>query len=98
MPVTKSAKKALRQSGKREALNKKIRSQYRAAVKSVRENPSAKGLQEAFSALDKAVKKNVIHKNKASRLKSQLARLLPQKPTKKSRTSKKGTSKRASKK
>jgi ribosomal protein S20 len=33
-------------------------------------------LTEAFSAVDKAVKRNLIHKNKAARLKSQLSKLV----------------------
>lgn len=35
-----------------------------------------KTLSQVFSALDKAAKKNIIHKNKAARKKSRLSKLL----------------------
>ncbi|MBI3955662.1 30S ribosomal protein S20, partial [Candidatus Gottesmanbacteria bacterium] len=41
--------------------------------------PTAKALASAFTQLDKAAKTNVIHKNKASRLKSRLSKLLQKK-------------------
>lgn len=80
MPVTKSAKRALRKDQRRRATNQRIRRRFKAAVKAFRESPSKKGLQEAFSQLDRAAKRGVIHKNKSSRLKSHLAKLLPGKP------------------
>lgn len=76
MPISKSAKKALRASLKKEATNKPICSRLKKAVKKVRQNPDAKLLTEAFSALDKAVKKKIIRKGKANRTKSRLSRLL----------------------
>lgn len=45
-------------------------------IKKMRKSPSAKNLTIAFQALDKAAKRNIIHKNKASRLKSRLSKLL----------------------
>lgn len=48
----------------------------RKSVKAMRRAPSKKSLTHAFSVLDKAAKKNTIHKNKAARLKSRLSRLL----------------------
>lgn len=80
MPVTKSAKRALRQDRRRALLNQRIRRRFRSAVKTFRENPTAPGLKKAASTLDTAAKKGVIHKNKASRLKSRLAKLVPGKP------------------
>jgi small subunit ribosomal protein S20 len=75
MPVIKSAKKKLRQDKKRTALNKNTKQEYKEALKVARGNPKKKDvLQNAYSAIDTAVKKNVIHKNKANRLKSQLTR------------------------
>jgi len=48
-------------------------------IKAMRRSPSAKALQEVSSKLDKAVKTNMIHLNKASRLKSRLSKhLAPQ--------------------
>ena len=76
MPILKSAIKKLKQDKKRTKVNKPYREKYRLAVKAVRANPSLKTLKAATAALDKAAKKKVIHKNKASRLKSRLTRLL----------------------
>jgi len=74
MPITSSAKKALRRDKRRALVNKKIRKKYRNALKKARENPTKKNLKNAYSALDRAAKKGVIHKNKASRLKSRLTK------------------------
>ncbi|PIP53078.1 30S ribosomal protein S20 [Candidatus Beckwithbacteria bacterium CG23_combo_of_CG06-09_8_20_14_all_34_8] len=76
MPIIKSAKKALRQSAKRYERNKKVKSATRTAVKKVRLTPGADTLTQAFSALDKAVKKHVVKKNTANRLKSRLSKLI----------------------
>jgi small subunit ribosomal protein S20 len=73
MPVTKSAKKALRRDRRRAVINQKTRQAYKEAVRMMRRQPSAENLVKAYSELDKAAKKKVIHKNKAARLKSRLA-------------------------
>lgn len=78
MPITKSAIKALRRDKRRTEINKPIKSRYKKAVKRVRQKTSLESLKIAYSALDKAAKKKVIHKNKAARLKSKLAKLLYQ--------------------
>jgi ribosomal protein S20 len=79
MPVSKSAAKALRGSKRKTATNKPIRSRFKKTVKSMREKPSASNLSQAFSALDRAAKKNVIKKQKANRLKQRLSKLLVKK-------------------
>ncbi len=76
MPVTKSAKKALKQEKRRATENQKIRNAYKKAIRFFKENVSSKALATAYTKIDQAAKKQVIHKNKASRLKSQLAKLL----------------------
>jgi len=76
MPVTLSAKKALRRDRRRAIVNKGIKEKAKEVLKKVRKSPTKKNLQEASSVLDKAVKKKVIHKNKANRLKSRLSKLL----------------------
>jgi len=83
MPITKSAKKALRQSKRRAARNLIKKEAYKAAVKKVRAlaiSGKAKELNEAlataYKALDKAAKTNVIAKNKAGRLKSRLTKFV----------------------
>jgi small subunit ribosomal protein S20 len=75
MPVTKSAKKALRVSRRKSAVNAKIRNSYKEALKKARKHPTEDNLKKTFSILDKAAKANVIHPNKANRLKSRLAKL-----------------------
>ncbi|MBX4205006.1 MAG: 30S ribosomal protein S20 [Candidatus Doudnabacteria bacterium] len=83
MPNTKSAIKAMRQNIKRRAINLKVLESVRKTSKGVRKAMTAgkkedisKALSAAFSALDKAAKKNVIHKNNASRKKSRLAAMV----------------------
>lgn len=76
MPIIKSASKKLRHDIKRTKTTMKVRKSVNASVKVVRKSPTKKTLTEAFSQLDKAAKRNIIHKNKAARLKSRLSRLL----------------------
>lgn len=80
MPITQSAKKALRQSKARRARNVKKKEAYKKLIVGYKKLVSAKKFDEAKNqlpliqkALDKAAKTNVIAKNKASRLKSRLA-------------------------
>ena len=81
MPNTKSASKAMRQSVGRHKRNVRTKDNFKNAVKEVRKLISAgkkkealEEMKKAMSALDKAVKTHVIHKNKSSRLKSRLAK------------------------
>lgn len=83
MPITKSAKKALRQSKKRHLQNLHFKRNFKAAVKEFRHEVQAKNYEKAkellpkvYQTVDKAAKKNVIKKNTASRYKSRLARSL----------------------
>lgn len=83
MPIIKSAKKALRQAKSRETRNRKWKDAVRTAVKTVQKAAIAKKTEEtknalssAYKTIDKAAKKHIIQKNKASRMKSRLARLL----------------------
>jgi ribosomal protein S20 len=73
MPIIKSAKKRVRTAKKAGVRNSKTRRSLKSALKAFVKTPSGKGLSSAQSNLDKAVKKNVIHKNKAARLKSRAA-------------------------
>lgn len=72
MPQTKSAKKALRVDRRRALVNKLVRERMRKALQAAKKVLSASKLIEAQRGLDQAVKKGIIHKNKASRLKSRL--------------------------
>lgn len=85
MPVTKQAIKKVRQDKKKVIINLKVRGAFKSAVKSFRKNPTDKGLVDVFKTLDRAAKVNVIHKNRASRLKSRLSKLI--KPSKASAAS-----------
>jgi len=83
MPITSSAKKALRQNRTRRARNIKRKDAYKKAVTSFRKLVAAKKMDEAktmlvtaYKALDKAARGKVIEKNKADRLKSRLTKLI----------------------
>lgn len=77
MPVIKSAIKKLKQSLKHEAQNRGVKRHVKELVDAFKKAPSVKAYSAAVSALDKAAKTNVIHKNKAARLKSRLSKRLP---------------------
>ena len=79
MANTKSAKKQIRNSYRKWLRNRYVKGNMRSAVQSVREAIDAGNMEEAkalmpnaASQLDKAARKNVIHPNKAARLKSRL--------------------------
>lgn len=83
MPITQSAKKALRQSLRRRERNLKTQKAMKSAVKELRRLAKAKRTEDAakflpkvYKALDKAAKRGVIKKNTASRLKSRLSQLI----------------------
>lgn len=69
MPIIQSAKKRVRVSRKAAVRNSKTRRNFKSALKLFAKSPSADSLSKAQSELDKAVKKGVVHKNKAARLK-----------------------------
>jgi len=83
MPITSSAKKALRASKHKAVFNAKRRDAVSDTVKKVKKLITTKSVKEAealipkaFQAIDKACKTNLIHKNTASRKKSRLAKML----------------------
>ena len=73
----KSAIKRIRQTEKRRLLNKNFHKTTRNAMKKLLDIKSKKEaislLPKVTSMLDKLSKRNIIHKNKASNLKSKLA-------------------------
>ncbi len=73
MPITRSAKKAWRQSLTRRERNVSQKKTLKEAVKAYKKAPSAQLLSIVFQQLDKAAKVNVLKKNTASRLKSRLS-------------------------
>ena len=77
MPVLKHAKKKLRQDKVRTIRNKKQKEQYKDLIKAAKKQPNEKTVSAAFKGVDKAAKNNIMHENKAARLKSSLSKLLP---------------------
>lgn len=82
MPITKSAKKALRQSAKRRERNIKKKEEIKRALKKIKASLAGEKRKEAldllpgaYKAIDKAVKTGVLKKNTAARRKSRLAKL-----------------------
>ena len=86
MPITKTAIKALRQSGRRHARNLVKSNTYKKIVKEIKQLVIAgkqadaqKLLSRLYASVDKAAKTNVIKKNKASRIKSRMTKKLKSK-------------------
>ena len=81
MPITKSAKKAIRGSSRKKAVNDRRTRLMKEIIKKVEKLAKAdkagalKMLSSAFQAIDKAAKTGVIKKNTAARKKSRLARI-----------------------
>lgn len=83
MPITKSAKKALRQNEKRRVHNLQYTKKMRKLVKEVRslvgenkKDEAKKLLPQVYKSLDKTAKVGIIKKNNASRKKSRLTKLV----------------------
>ncbi len=76
MPITSSAKKALRKDRRRADINKPKRTKVRLALRTAKETQSLEHVSQAHSVIDRAAKTGVIHQNTASRLKSRLHRFV----------------------
>lgn len=77
MPVTKSVIKKVRQNEKRRAVNRARKTTLKTAVSktvAAKTAQKAKLYPEVQSVIDKTSRKGVIHRNKASRIKSRLAK------------------------
>lgn len=88
MANSKSAQKSQRQNESRRERNRQQRSALRSFVKKVRKLADDGKVEEAREIfptvqkkLDQAAAKNLIHKNKASRLKSRLSALVGEAPS-----------------
>ncbi len=75
MPIIKSAIKRAKQTVKRRERNVVTKRVLKDAVKAFNAKPTAATLSAAQSAIDTAVKKNVLEKNTASRRKAQLSKV-----------------------
>ncbi len=83
MPITTSAKKALRSSKRKRQFNLARKEGVKQALKTFRKLSAEKKLRDAeialsaaYKALDKAAKSGLIKKNTASRKKSRLSKTL----------------------
>ncbi len=82
MPIIKSAKKAIRVSARKRAINDRRKRSMKEVIKKIEKlskkdkQEAAKSLSAAFKAIDKAAKRGVIKKNNAARKKSRLSRLV----------------------
>ncbi len=77
MPIIKSARKRVKVAAKQSIQNAKTKRSMRESIKAFQAKLTAKkdtttAQSEAYSAIDTAVKKGVISKNRAARKKSQL--------------------------
>lgn len=86
MPITKSAKKALRQSKRKKVVNSNRSKEMKDVVKKVKQlvvkgesKDATKMLSDAYQAIDKAAKRGIIKKGAADRKKSRLAKSLNKK-------------------
>ena len=80
MANSESAKKRIRQNGKRRAINRWRNSTYRTAIKDYRElilhgsvEESEAKLKEIYKILDQTASSPAMHKNTAARYKSRLS-------------------------
>lgn len=83
MPITHSAERRMRNSARKRAMNrsrkadlKTVERSYVELVKSGKKEEATEAYKGVASALDKATKRGVIHRSKANRLKSRLAKRL----------------------
>jgi ribosomal protein S20 len=99
MPIIKSAKKRVRVTKKAATRNAKTKRTLRSALKAFHANlkggKASESHSKAQSALDKAAKKGVMHKNKVARKKKQLAAKAKAAGTKPAAATKKSAAKKA---
>lgn len=80
MAHTKSAKKRIRQNAKRRIENRYFGKTMRNAVRKIRatteKDEAVKELPGVISLIDKVTKRNQIHKNNASNLKSKITKFV----------------------
>ncbi len=98
MPVTYTAKRALRGSARKASVNINIIKELDHAIRQAEKTGSTESVRKAASLADRAAKKKVVHKNKAARIKSALSKLAKPVKTAKKASSKKTAKKTSSKK
>ena len=89
MPVTKTAKRALKVSRRKRNFNKELKTRLEIAIRLAERSQKEGDVIKAISLVDTCAKRKLIHKNKAARIKSKLSKLMTRitkaKPLKKSR-------------
>ncbi len=82
MPIIESAKKRVRVTERKTEINKKWKEKYKNAIRDYLDvieegnvEKAEKQLQETTKIIDKTAAKGIIHKNKASRKKSQFTKM-----------------------
>lgn len=78
MPQHKSAFKRMKTSRLARQRNRRVKTIIRGALKTFNSEKKPDNLKAVTKILDKAASKRVIHKNKAARLKSRLAKMAAQ--------------------
>lgn len=76
MPKTTSAKKAQKVSLKKRERNLKVKNEIKSLIKKFKKTKSQSDFKNLQKLLDKAGQKNIIHRNKAGRIKSRLSKLV----------------------
>ncbi len=82
MPITQSAKKAIRGSLRKKGYNDRSKRIMKEVIKKIEKTvktdkvAAEKFLSSAYQTIDKAAKRGIIKKNNAARKKSRLARLV----------------------
>jgi small subunit ribosomal protein S20 len=83
MPITSSAKKALRSSKRKRIFNLRRKNKVDSVTKEIKKLVGAKNVAEAkkalssaYKAIDKAAKRGIIKKNTAARKKSRLSAMV----------------------
>lgn len=82
MPITRSAKKALRGSKRKKLVNDRRKKTFKESIKKVEKFVKEKAMKDAksaaqlaYQAIDKAAKRGVITKNTASRKKARISKM-----------------------
>ncbi|MEC9489604.1 small subunit ribosomal protein S20 [Halanaerobium saccharolyticum] len=82
MPIIKSAKKRVKVTEKKTAQNREWKDRLKNAIKDMEKaveagdkEAAAEQLKETKKVIDKAVTRNIIHKNNAARKKSRLTKM-----------------------
>jgi len=74
MPTSPSAKKSLRQAGRRRHINFQKKKALKTTKRALLGSPSQETLSAAYKAIDKAAKSGYLKKSSASRKKSRLTK------------------------